>query len=284
MMTQSKPMLARVGHSPDPDDAFMFYGIDAGKVDTGDYKIVQVLEDIETLNRKAVDGELEVTAVSIHAYARLTDSYALMPCGASMGDGYGPCVVSREPLQPGDLSGCTIAVPGELTSAFLALRLFLGREFRYEVIPFDKILDAVESGRTDAGLIIHEGQLTYGSQGLHLVTDLGIWWGERTGGLPLPLGGNVVRKDLGDRAMKELTRIIAESIAYGLDHRQPALDYAIDFGRGLDRALTDRFVGMYVNELTRDYGDRGRKSIERFLAEGFEAGLLPKMETLEFVG
>ncbi len=283
-MTQSKSTIARVGHSPDPDDAFMFFGIDAGKVDTGKFKIVQVLEDIETLNRRAVAGELEVTAVSIHAYAHLTDSYALMPCGASMGDGYGPCVVSREPMQPEDLSRCTIAVPGELTSAFLALRLFLGREFKYEVIPFDKILDAVESGRTDAGLIIHEGQLTYGSQGLHLVTDLGIWWGERTGGLPLPLGGNVVRKDLGDQDMKELTRIIAESIAYGLDNREPALDYAIDFGRGLDRGLTDRFVGMYVNELTRDYGERGRRSIERFLAEGFEAGLLPKMETLEFVG
>ncbi len=283
-MTQSKSTLARVGHSPDPDDAFMFYGIDAGKVDTGNFKIVQVLEDIETLNRRAVAGELEVTAVSIHAYAHLTDSYALMPCGASMGDGYGPCVVSREPMQPEDLSRSTIAVPGELTSAFLALRLFLGHEFKYEVIPFDKILDAVESGRTDAGLIIHEGQLTYGSQGLHLVTDLGIWWGERTGGLPLPLGGNVVRKNLGDQAMKELTRIIAASIAYGLDHREPALDYAIDFGRGLDRGLTDRFVGMYVNELTRDYGERGRRSIERFLAEGFDAGLLPKMETLEFVG
>ena len=270
-----------VGHSPDPDDAFMFYGIAAGKVDTAGFEIQQVLEDIETLNRRALEGQLEVSAVSIHAYSHLSERYALMPCGASMGDGYGPCVVARSPLKPGDLSDKTIAVPGKLTSAFLALRLFLGHDFKHEVVPFDKILDAVESGRVDAGLIIHEGQLTYGGLGLHLVVDLGVWWSETRDGLPLPLGGNVVRKDLGP-LVPTLTRVIQDSIEYGLDHRKEALDYAMDFGRGLDRSLADRFVGMYVNDLTRDYGDRGRRAIERFLAEGSAAGLIPELQ-VEFV-
>ena len=270
-----------VGHSPDPDDAFMFYGIAAGKVDTAGFEIKQVLEDIETLNRRALEGQLEVSAVSIHAYSHLSERYALMPCGASMGDGYGPCVVARSPLKPGDLAGKTIAVPGKLTSAFLALRLFLGHDFEHEVVPFDKILEAVESGRVDAGLIIHEGQLTYGGLGLQLVVDLGVWWSETRDGLPLPLGGNVVRKDLGP-LVPTLTRVIKDSIEYGLDHRKEALDYAMDFGRGLDRPLTDRFVGMYVNDLTRDYGDRGRQAIERFLAEGSAAGLIPELQ-VEFV-
>ena len=270
-----------VGHSPDPDDAFMFYGIAAGKVDTAGFEIQQVLEDIETLNRRALEGQLEVSAVSIHAYSHLSERYALMPCGASMGDGYGPCVVARSPLKPGDLSDKTIAVPGKLTSAFLALRLFLGHDFKHEVVPFDKILDAVESGRVDAGLIIHEGQLTYGGLGLHLVVDLGVWWSETRDGLPLPLGGNVVRKDLGP-LVPTLTRVIQDSIEYGLDHRKEALDYAMDFGRGLDRSLADRFVGMYVNDLTRDYGDRGRRAIERFLADGSAAGLIPELQ-VEFV-
>jgi len=271
----------RVGHSPDPDDAFMFYGIAAGKVDTAGFEIAQALAVIVTLNRRALEGELEVSAVSIHAYSHLTERYALMPCGASMGDGYGPCVVARSPLKPGDLAGKVIAVPGKLTSAFLALRLFLGRDFQHEVIPFDKILDAVESGRVDAGLVIHEGQLTYGGLGLHLVVDLGAWWSETRDGLPLPLGGNVVRKDLGP-VVPTLTRVLMESIEYGLDHRKEALDYAMDFGRGLDRPLADRFVGMYVNDLTRDYGDRGRRAIERFLAEGSAAGLVPELR-VEFV-
>ena len=270
-----------VGHSPDPDDAFMFYGIAAGKVDTAGFEIKQVLEDIETLNRRALEGQLEVSAVSIHAYSHLSERYALMPCGASMGDGYGPCVVARSPLKPGDLAGKTIAVPGKLTSAFLALRLFLGHDFEHEVVPFDKILEAVESGRVDAGLIIHEGQLTYGGLGLQLVVDLGVWWSETRDGLPLPLGGNVVRKDLGP-LVPTLTRVIKDSIEYGLDHRKEALDYAMDFGRGLDRPLADRFVGMYVNDLTRDYGDRGRQAIERFLAEGSAAGLIPELQ-VEFV-
>jgi 1,4-dihydroxy-6-naphthoate synthase len=273
-----------VGHSPDPDDAFMFYGIAAGKVDTEDFEIEQVLEDIESLNRRAMAGELEVSAVSIHAYAHLADRYALMSCGASMGDGYGPCLVSREPLAAGDLARATIAVPGTLTSAFLALELFLGREFEHRVVPFDRILDAVQAGEADAGLIIHEGQLTYRSLGLHLVVDLGVWWGERTDGLPLPLGGNVVRRDLGDDAMRRLTAVLRRSIDYGLDHREEALRYAIDFGRGLDGELNDRFVGMYVNDLTRDYGERGRRAIERFLEEGQAAGRVPRLARLEFVG
>jgi 1,4-dihydroxy-6-naphthoate synthase len=262
----------------------MFYGIASGAVATDPYEIEQVLEDIESLNRRATAGELEVSAVSIHACAHLTERYALMACGASMGDGYGPCVVARSRLAPGDLDRATIAVPGTMTSAFLALRLYLERDFDFKVVPFDRILETVTAGEADAGLIIHEGQLTYGKHDLQLVADLGVWWAERTGGLPLPLGGNVVRKDLGAEAMRRLTAILKESIDYGLDHRKEALDYAMDFGRGLDRALTDRFVGMYVNDLTRDYGSRGRRAIERFLEEGRAAGLVPPGPPLEFVG
>jgi 1,4-dihydroxy-6-naphthoate synthase len=272
-----------VGHSPDPDDAFMFYGIASGAVTTEPYRIEQVLEDIESLNRRALVGGIEVTAVSIHAFAHLADRYALMPCGASMGDGYGPCVVAREPLSAGDLGRCRIAVPGTLTSAFLALRLFLGRDFEHVVVPFDRILDAVADGRASAGLIIHEGQLTYASRDLTRIVDLGAWWSEHTGGLPLPLGGNAVRKDLGDAGMRRLTEILGRSIDFGLDHREQALDYAMDFGRGLERGLCDRFVGMYVNDLTRDYGDRGRRAVRRFLDEGRAAGLVPDVAPLEFV-
>jgi 1,4-dihydroxy-6-naphthoate synthase len=261
----------------------MFYGIAAKKVDTQGFVIEQVLEDIESLNRRAVAGELEVSAVSIHAYAHLAERYALMPCGASMGDGYGPCVVARSALSPHELASRSIAVPGALTSAFLALRLFLGRDFDYRVVEFDRILETVEAGRADAGLVIHEGQLTYASQGLKLVVDLGTWWGQTRRGLPLPLGGNVVRKDLGAETMGRLTRVLKASIDYGLAHRREALDYAMDFGRGLDRRLADRFVGMYVNDLTRDYGERGRRAIERFLAEASEIGLVPRTEP-EFVG
>ena len=274
---------ARIGHSPDPDDAFMFFGIASGRVDTGSFRIEQVLEDIEGLNRRALRQELEVSAVSIHAYAHLADAYALMPCGASMGDGYGPLVVAREPLTREALASATIAVPGTLTSAFLALRLCLGRDFEHRIVPFDRILDVVAEGGADAGLVIHEGQLTYARQGLHRIVDLGIWWGERTGGLPLPLGGNAVRRDLGLPAMRELTRILRDSIDYGLTHREEALAYALDFGRGLDGTLADRFVGMYVNDLTRDYGERGREAIRRFLREGAEAGVVPPLAQLEFV-
>jgi 5,8-dihydroxy-2-naphthoate synthase len=265
----------RIGHSPDPDDAFMYYAIASGKVDTRGYAVEQVMEDIESLNRRALTGQLEVTALSIHALARLARTYALMPCGASMGDGYGPIVVAREPFSPAELPGKRIAIPGTMTSAYLALRLFVGGEFPYVVVPFDRILDEVAGGRADAGLIIHEGQLTYAREGLSSIVDLGVWWGERTGGLPLPLGGNAVRKDLGPEAMRDLTAIYKDSIAYALTHRAEALAYAKGFGRGLDDALNDRFVGMYVNELTLDYGDRGRRSIERFLDEGARAGIVP---------
>jgi len=262
----------------------MFYGIANGDVDTAEFEIEQVLADIESLNRRAMAAELEVSAVSIHAYAHLADRYALMACGASMGDGYGPCVVAREPLSAGDLARATIAIPGTLTSAFLALQLFLGRSFEYRVVPFDRILDVVRAGEADAGLIIHEGQLTYAGLGLHLVVDLGVWWRDRTDGLPLPLGANVVLRELGGDVMQRLTGILRSSIDFGLEHREDALRYALEFGRGLDGDLTDRFVGMYVNDLTRDYGERGRRAIERFLSEGSAADLVPKLERLEFVG
>ena len=277
------PLRVHVGHSPDPDDAFMFYGIAKGAVDTAGFEIVQVLADIETLNRRAMAGELEVSAVSIHAYAHLADRYALMPCGASMGDGYGPCVVANRPLAVRELKDKKIAVPGTLTSAYLALRINLGGEFESQVVPFDQILDVVRRGEVDAGLIIHEGQLTYADEGFHLVVDLGVWWAEITKGLPLPLGANVVRKDLGQETMACLTRILRDSIEYGLDHRSEALDYAMQWGRGLDRERADRFVGMYVNELTRDYGERGRRAIETFLQAGSPSGLVPGSFDVQFV-
>lgn len=273
----------RIGHSPDPDDAFMFHGIASGKVDTRGYRIEQVLEDIESLNRRALAGELEVTAVSVHAYAHLAGRYALTSCGASMGDGYGPLVVARRPMTVEELAGITVAVPGTLTSAFLALRLCIGRDFPHRCVPFDRILDAVASGEADAGLIIHEGQLTYRTQSLERVLDLGAWWAGRTGGMPLPLGANAVRRDLGPRAMHDLAAILRDSIEYGLTHRAEALAYAIDFGRGLDDALADRFVGMYVNDLTRDYGERGRAAIRRLLDEGADAGLFPRVPSIDFV-
>jgi 1,4-dihydroxy-6-naphthoate synthase len=282
-VNENKGQHVRVGHSPDPDDAFMFYGIASGKIDTAGLHVDQILEDIESLNRRALQGELEVSAVSIHAYAHLTEQYALMPCGASMGDGYGPCLVAPHEMRLDELEGKTIAVPGTLTSAYLALQLLLGRDFEHKVVPFDQIMQVVLNGDADAGLIIHEGQLTYAAEGLQLIVDLGVWWGERTGGLPLPLGANVVLKRLGVPMMQVLTRILRDSIEYGLQHRRQALDYAGAFGRGLDDGLTDRFVGMYVNELTRDYGERGRRAIERFLREGSEAGLVPKLDGLEFV-
>jgi 1,4-dihydroxy-6-naphthoate synthase len=273
----------RIGHSPDPDDAFMYYAIAKGKVDTSGFAVEQVLEDIESLNRRALDGELEVTALSIHAYAHLADRYALMPCGASMGDGYGPIVVAREPLSPTQLATRTIAIPGTLTSAYMALRLYLDGAFPFVVVPFDRILDEVASGRADAGLVIHEGQLTYGALGLHKLVDLGAWWGECNDGLPLPLGGNAVRRDLGAATMRALTVMYKASIAFGLSHRAEALAYAKDFGRGLDDGLNDRVVGMYVNDLTLDSGERGRRSIQLFLDRGAAAGIIPAIGPLEFV-
>ena len=278
--------LIRVGHSPDPDDAFMFHALANGKIDTGDFEFRHELVDIETLNRRAFAAELELTAVSLHAYAHLTDHYLLCPCGASMGDRYGPMVVAKQPYSLAELKGLTIAVPGTLTTAYLALRLCLG-EVRHVVVPFDQILDAVAAGQWNgepiqAGLIIHEGQLTYGNRGFHLAVDLGVWWHEQTG-LPLPLGANAIRRDLGPAAIREVNRLLKESIRYGLEHRAEALQYALQFGRDLDRAQADRFVGMYVNDWTLDFGPRGREAVRRLLAEGFRAGVIPRQVEPEFV-
>jgi 1,4-dihydroxy-6-naphthoate synthase len=274
--------LITVGHSPDPDDAFMFYALAHDKLDTGDLRFRHELQDIETLNRRALKGELEVTAVSIHAYAHLLDKYALLPSGCSMGDRYGPMVVARKPLTIEQLSTVRIAVPGTLTTAFLTLRLLLPKGFTYEVVPFDQILGAVEQGRFDAGLIIHEGQLTFQNQGLQLVVDLGVWWQDRTG-LPLPLGGNVVRCDLGPDTIRQISRLLKESIRYALDHRSDALDYALRYARDMDKGLADRFVGMYVNDWTLDYGPRGREAVRRLLDEAHKAGVIAKPVAVEFV-
>jgi 1,4-dihydroxy-6-naphthoate synthase len=274
--------LITVGHSPDPDDAFMFYALAHDKLDTGDLQFRHELQDIETLNRRALRGELEVTAISIHAYASLLDKYALLPSGCSMGDRYGPMVVARRPLTMEALKTAHIAVPGTLTTAFLALRLLLSDGFAYEVLPFDHILNAVAEGRFDAGLIIHEGQLTFQNQGLHLVVDLGVWWQEKTG-LPLPLGGNVVRRDLGAQTMRTISRLLKDSVRYSLAHRDAALEYALQYARDMDKSLADRFVGMYVNDWTLDYGERGREAVRRLLAEGHRAGVIPNPVPIEFV-
>jgi 1,4-dihydroxy-6-naphthoate synthase len=274
--------LITVGHSPDPDDAFMFYALAHDKLDTGNLQFRHVLQDIETLNRRALRGELEVTAISIHAYASLLDKYALLPSGCSMGDRYGPMVVARRPMTIEQLKSARIAVPGTLTTAFLTLRLLLPDGFTYEVLPFDRILGAVAEGRFDAGLIIHEGQLTFQNQGLHLVVDLGVWWQEKTG-LPLPLGGNVVRRDLGLPTMRTISRLLKESIRYSLEHRDAALEYALQYARDMDKSLADRFVGMYVNEWTLDYGARGREAVRRLLQEGHRAGVIPNPVNVEFV-
>jgi 1,4-dihydroxy-6-naphthoate synthase len=271
-----------VGHSPDPDDAFMFYALAHDKLDTGDLQFRHELQDIETLNRRALRGELEVTAISIHAYASLLDKYALLPSGCSMGDCYGPMVVARQPLTIEQLKRVRIAVPGTLTTAFLALRLLLPDGFAYEVLPFDQILNAVAEGRFDAGLIIHEGQLTFQNQGLHLVVDLGVWWQEKTD-LPLPLGGNVVRRDLGMPTMRTISRLLKESIRYALDHREAALDYALSYARDMDKALADCFVGMYVNDWTLDYGPRGREAVRHLLDEAHRAGVIAQPVNVEFV-
>lgn len=271
----------QVGHSPDPDDAFMFHGLACGQVPTGDFRIVQVLKDIESLNQLALEGSIEVTAVSIHAYAYLTERYALLSCGASMGDGYGPLVVARSAVDVDDLKKMTIAIPGRLTSAALALRLALG-EVRTEVVPFDQILDQVQRSEVDAGLLIHEGQLTYAAAGLHKIIDLGEWWRKETD-LPLPLGGNVVRRDLGEETVRALGALLRASIEHGLNNRDEALTYALDYGRGLERPMADRFVGMYVNDYTLDYGPKGRRAVELFLKRGHEAGIIPHPVAVEFV-
>jgi len=274
--------LITVGHSPDPDDAFMFYALAHDKLDTGDLQFRHQLQDIETLNRRALKGELEVTAVSIHAYAHLLDKYALLPSGCSMGDRYGPMVVARRPMSIADLAKVRIAVPGTLTTAFLGLRLLLPGGFEHTVVPFDQIIGAVADGKFDAGLIIHEGQLTFQNQGLHLVVDLGVWWQEKTG-LPLPLGGNVVRRDLGAATMRDISRLLKESIRYSLAHRSEALDYALQYARDMDKNLADKFVGMYVNDWTLDYGPRGREAVRRLLDEAHKSGVISKPVAVEFV-
>ena len=270
-----------VAHSPDSDDAFMFYALASGKIDTEGLTYVHELQDIETLNQRAMRGELQVTAVSIHAYAYLSDRYALLPHGASMGDRYGPRLVAREPMSRADIRGKRIAIPGMLTSAYLALRLF-EPNFEPIVTPFDQIEDVVASGSVDLGLLIHEGQLTFGDRGLHLVQDLGEWWFGETG-LPLPLGGNVIRKDLGDDLTRKISRHLRDSIAFGLDHRKGALDHAMQYARGLDRSKADTFVGMYVNDWTLDYGDRGRLAVKQLLQRGVEEGIITRPVTVEFV-
>jgi 1,4-dihydroxy-6-naphthoate synthase len=275
-------MKITIAHSPDSDDAFMFYGLASGAIDTQGFEIAQVLSDIESLNRAAVTGTYEVTAVSFHAYAYLADKYALLPHGASMGDGYGPMVVVRKDGGPRSLDGVTVAIPGTWTTAWLALQLYQPG-LAYKVLPFDQILEAVRDGEADAGLIIHEGQLTYADEGLIKLVDLGEWWAERTNGLPLPLGGNIIRRDLGEDAMKKVSRLLHASIAYALDHRNDALAYASQFGRGLDDARTDKFVGMYVNQLTLDYGERGRTAVRLLFDEAWAAKLVPQPVAIEFI-
>ncbi len=279
--------LIRVGHSPDPDDAFMFYALAQDKLDTGKYRFEHELVDIETLNRRALSGDLELTAVSLHAYAYLSDRYLLCSCGASMGDRYGPMVVARQTCPVDALADKTIAIPGTLTTAYLALRMCLGTDFSHVIVPFDEILDAVAAGNhqgraVDAGLVIHEGQLTYGDQNLELVLDTGQWWLEQTG-LLLPLGANAIRKDLGPETVRDVNRLLRESIRYGLDHREQALEHALRFGRGLDRSRADRFVGMYVNQWTMDFGPRGREAVRQLLARGHAAGVIPSLVEPEFV-
>jgi 1,4-dihydroxy-6-naphthoate synthase len=272
--------IIRLAHSPDSDDAFMFYALAEGKIDAAPYRFVHEMADIQSLNERAERGDLEVTALSFHAYACVAHRYLLLPHGASFGDGYGPMVVSREPATLSALRGARVAIPGLKTTAYLALRL-VERDFEPVVMDFDAILPAVLNGEVPFGLIIHEGQLTYKREGLHLVVDTGAWWKERTG-LPLPLGGNAIRKDLGPEVTRDVSRLLSEGIEYALAHREEALEYALRFGRGLARDEADRFVGMYVNDWTRSYGDRGREAVQRLLDEGFAAGFLPNPVVAEF--
>ncbi|MDD4890430.1 MAG: ABC transporter substrate-binding protein [Phycisphaerae bacterium] len=274
--------LIRIGHSPDPDDAFMFFGLASGQVPSGRFRVEDQLQDIQTLNERACRGELEISAVSMAAYPYIADRYAMLGCGSSMGDGYGPMVVARRPMTLADLAKLKIAVPGRLTTAFLTLQLCIGRDFAHELMPFDQIIERVAGGEFEAGLIIHEGQLTYANQGLHKVVDLGVWWGEQTG-LPLPLGGNVIRRDLGDDAIRELSELLRRSIQFGLDNRQAAVSHSLKYARDMGADLADQFVGMYVNHWTLDYGERGRSAVNELLRRGHEAGLIPKAYPVTFV-
>jgi len=273
-------MEIRIAHSPDSDDAFMFYGLAADKLPTGEYRFTHHLEDIETLNRKALQGLYEVTAISIHAYAYVSERYALLPSGASMGDRYGPMVVATQPWSPQEIRGRRVAIPGAMTSAYLALKLF-EPDFQAISMPFDQIMGAVERREVDAGLLIHEGQLTYAQSGLHKVLDLGEWWHDQTG-LPLPLGGNGIRRDLGGGHIPEISRLIKASIQYALDHREAALAHALSYARGLTPKDADQFISMYVNRRTLDYGEDGRKSVRLFLSEAFSHGLIPNPIQVDF--
>ena len=274
--------LIRVAHSPDSDDAFMFYALAKGLIDTGELRFEHVLSDIETLNREAFEGTYEVTAVSIHAYAHLDDRYALLGSGASMGDGYGPVLVAREAVTAEQLAAMTVAITGRLTSAALALKMW-NPSLQTVTYAFDEIMPAVQSGEVGAGVVIHEGQLTWEDEGFSNIVDLGVWWAEETGGMPLPLGGNVIRRDLGEEMCVRVAALLKESIQYSLDHREEALDYALDYGRGLDRDKADRFVGMYVNELTVDYGERGRRAVRDFLDRAANERLIQKVPRLDFL-
>ncbi|HXG93649.1 MAG TPA: MqnA/MqnD/SBP family protein [Blastocatellia bacterium] len=269
-----------LGHSPDPDDAFMFYALAADKIDTGGLTFRHIIEDIETLNRRAMNAELDVTAISIHAYAYVLDQYALLTSGASMGDNYGPLVIAREPMAVDEARAKTIAIPGTMTTAYLTLRLCLG-DVKTIVIPFDKIMDAVEQGEADAGLLIHEGQLTYAARGFSKVIDLGEWWTEETS-LPLPLGGNAIRKSLGPELIKKVSSLLRQSIEYGLENRTDAVRHSMSYARGMQTDLTDKFVGMYVNNYTIDYGERGREAVRLLLTRANEAGIIPRPVQLEF--
>ncbi len=276
------PTTIRVAHSPDSDDAFMFYALATGKIDSGGYEFVHELHDIETLNQAAFEGRYEVSAVSFHAYCHLAERYAILPHGASFGDGYGPVIISRGPMEKEALRTAEIAVPGLLTTAYLTYRLYMGgEEPPRRVVHFDAIMEEVRSGAAPAGLLIHEGQLTYEEEGFGLVEDLGLWWRRETGG-PLPLGCNVIRKDLGPEAVREVSRILRESIVYALEHREEALDHAMAYARGLPREKADTFVGMYVNEWTRAYGEAGREAVRTLLARAAEAGIVPRRLEPEF--
>lgn len=275
-----------LGHSPDPDDAFMFYGLAKELVPSRGFRFEHILQDIQTLNERATRGELDISAVSIHAYAYVSDKYALLPSGASMGDGYGPMLVSKHRFSKEEVAKKTIAVPGTMTSAFLALQLWLGktaREIDYIVVPFDQIFAAVKNGRAEIGLIIHEGQLTYQNEGLLVCEDLGAWWSRENDGLPLPLGGNVIHKRFSPQVRKDISDILTASIQFSLDHRPEAVQHALQYARDMGTDLADKFVGMYVNHWTLDYGDKGRESIRRFLGRAFERGLIPHRQELEFV-
>ena len=282
----SSPLTLTLGHSPDPDDAFMFYGLAQGLISTPGYQFEHILQDIQTLNERATRGELDISAISIHAYAHVSETYALLPSGASMGDGYGPMLIAREHLSRDEVARRRIAVPGTMTSAFLALQLWLGRPARdidFVVVPFDQIFAAVQAGKADVGLIIHEGQLTYAQEGFAVCEDLGVWWGRENDGLPLPLGGNVIHRRHSPAVRREVAKILETSIRFSLEHRAEAVAHSMQWARNLGVDLTDRFVGMYVNHWTLDYGDRGRDSIRRFLARGQKMGVIPQAPPLEFV-